>query len=370
MKAFILIFLSSSLINFLIIKSFKQHKKISADRNLSGPQKFHTKITPRVGGISIFLTLPIFGFFIYKYSPSNENQTLLQLWACSIPAFLAGLTEDLTKRVSITTRMLGIIFSAGLGIFFLDIRMPQVGIIGIDWLIEITYISIFFTAISITGLTNAYNIIDGFNGLSSMLAIIAFTAIAYVSFKNNDLTLMLISNLIIGAIGGFFIWNYYRGSIFLGDGGAYLIGYLMATISIILVNRNSNISPWFPFLINAYPISETLFSMWRRKIYQRKNLTAPDGIHLHSLIYRRLVTHNAKKYNGNKQVYSYKTNSKTSKYLWSLSILATIPAVVWHESTPILLCFTLLFLISYFYLYKAIVRFKVPKLLRSTKRKL
>ena len=75
-------------------------------------------------------------------------------------------------------------------------------------------IAIIFTVIAVKGLANAYNIIDGFNSLASMVAVISLLAIGYVAFKANDAVLASVCLIVIGAIGGFFIWNYPRGLIF------------------------------------------------------------------------------------------------------------------------------------------------------------
>ena len=82
--------------------------------------------------------------------------------------------------------------------------------------------------------------------------------------------------------------NYPRGRIFLGDGGAYLVGLVLAVLSVLLVHRNSGVSPWFPLVLLAYPIWETLFSMYRRKARGHSTGRA-DALHLHSLVYRRVV---------------------------------------------------------------------------------
>jgi UDP-N-acetylmuramyl pentapeptide phosphotransferase/UDP-N-acetylglucosamine-1-phosphate transferase len=196
-----------------------------------------------------------------------------------------------------------------------------------------------FTVIRITGLANAYNIIDGFNGLASMVAMITLLAIGYVAFKVNDPVLASACLIILGAIGGFFIWNYPRSLIFLGDGGAYLIGFLIACLSILLVQRNPSVSPWFALLVDAYPIFETLFTIWRRKVHQGKNPGLPDGVHFHSLIYRRLIcwteVHECK------DTASYAKNAKTSPYLWLLSSLAVFPPLFGckqHEFCSALQC--------------------------------
>jgi UDP-N-acetylmuramyl pentapeptide phosphotransferase/UDP-N-acetylglucosamine-1-phosphate transferase len=232
----------------------------------------------------------------------------------------------------------------------------------INQLLSISVISIALSVVAITGLTNAFNIIDGFNGLASMVAIISLLAIGYIAFKVNDPILASTCLIVIGAIGGFFVWNYPRGLIFLGDGGAYLVGFLIATLSILLVNRNPTVSPWFALLVNAYPIFETLFTIWRRSVHQGKNPGLPDGAHFHSLIYRRLirwaVTYPIKESS------SYIKNAKTSPYLWILSSLAVFPAIIWWNNTFILQLITFFFCISYIWAYNSVVKFKTPSILK------
>jgi UDP-N-acetylmuramyl pentapeptide phosphotransferase/UDP-N-acetylglucosamine-1-phosphate transferase len=215
-----------------------------------------------------------------------------------------------------------------------------------------------FTIFAICGLANAYNIIDGFNGLASMVSIITSLAISYISFRVGDISLLIAALALIGAIAGFFIWNYPKGFIFLGDGGAYLIGYWLGAISVLLVIRNPNVSPWFALLVNIYPIFETLFTMWRRKVHQGKSPGIPDGAHFHTLIFRRIVRW---AYSKNS---STMANSKTSPYLWTASSVGVIPAVLWWDNTSALQICSLIFCLAYLLIYKAIVRFQTPKWLK------
>ena len=100
----------------------------------------------------------------------------------------------------------------------------------------------------------------------SMEAMINLLVIRYGAFKASDPVLAFACLIVIGAIGGFFIWKYPRVLIFLDDGGAYLPGYQIASLSILLAVRNPSASPRFALLVNAYPIFETLFTIWRRKV--------------------------------------------------------------------------------------------------------
>ena len=358
MELLVLAFLVSLVSTLVLIRYQHLHEKISSDHDLSGPQKFHTHAVPRIGGIGIYLALLISALFANFVLKLDKGLLLLELCACALPAFTIGLIEDLTKQVGVKTRLMLSLISAFLGLYFLNILITTIEVPGLDWLLGFYVIAIIFTVIAVTGLANAYNIIDGFNGLASMVAMISLLAIGYVAFKANDAVLASTCLIVIGAIGGFFIWNYPRGLIFLGDGGAYLIGYLIASLSILLVVRNPSVSPWFSLLVNGYPIFETLFTIWRRKVHQGKNPGLPDGAHFHSLIYRRIIRW-AEVHESNETA-SYAKNAKTSPYLWLLSSLAVFPAIIWWQTTWILQCFALLFCISYIGIYSAVVKFKTP----------
>jgi UDP-N-acetylmuramyl pentapeptide phosphotransferase/UDP-N-acetylglucosamine-1-phosphate transferase len=362
MNFLILSFLISLLVTLGLIRYQHLHENITSDHDLSGPQKFHTQIVPRVGGIGIFLALLVTSICALVFFKLERGALLLQLTACALPSFLVGLLEDVTKKIGVKTRLIATAISAGLAGYFLNSWISDLHVPIINDLLMISFLSMAFTIIAITGLANAYNIIDGFNGLASMVAIISLLAIGYIAFKVNDPILASACLIVIGAIGGFFIWNYPRGLIFLGDGGAYLIGFFIAVLSILLVKRNPSVSPWFALLVNAYPIFETLFTIWRRKVHQGKNPGLPDGAHFHSLIYRRLIrwaeVHQIK------ESASYAKNAKTSPYLWLLSSFAVFPAIIWWDSTWVLQCFALLFCVSYVWVYNAVVKFKTPSIFK------
>jgi integrase len=162
----------------------------------------------------------------------------------------------------------------------------------------------------------------------------------------------------IAAIAGFFLWNYPRGLIFLGDSGAYLIGFWIACASILLVVRHTSVSPWFALMVNAYPIFETLFTMWRRSVHQGKSMGRPDGAHFHSLIYRRVMR---RTYESDGKAHVYLRNAKTSPVLWILSSLGVVPAVLWWNSSTILMVSAFFFIVLYGYFYRKIVRFRTPR---------
>jgi UDP-N-acetylmuramyl pentapeptide phosphotransferase/UDP-N-acetylglucosamine-1-phosphate transferase len=347
-------FFSSFIATLLIIRFQHLHSQFSADSDLSGPQKFHKISTPRIGGVSIAAGIFTATLFRLQSNPDSSIETTLLV--CAIPVFAIGLAEDLTKKVGVKTRLIFTVIAAAMATIYLGAQITKLDVLGIDYLLAIPGVAIFFTIFAITGLANAYNIIDGFNGLSSMVGIITLMGLAYVSYAVADPLMMYFSFVMAGSILGFFLWNYPRGLIFLGDGGAYLIGFWIAIITVMLVARHQNISPWFALLINAYPILETLFTIYRRKIHQRKSPTLPDGIHFHTLIYRRILNPvcNATKDD------LFTANAKTSPYLWILTAMAIVPAILWWQSTNILIASSIIFTMSYVWLYKRITTFKTP----------
>ncbi len=197
-----------------------------------------------------------------------------------------------------------------------------------------------------------------------MVSILVELTIFYVAYKNQDFVLMKLCLAGIGATLGFLFWNYPRGFIFLGDGGAYFLGFFNGLLSIWLVNRNPQVSAWFAFLLHLYPVTETLFSIYRRKVLHARPSVLPDALHFHSLIYRRLVRwvtpEGAVEQDDKSCTWR---NSLTSTYLWALSLFTLMPALLWWDSHWPLRIAALVFVTLYVYLYRSIVRFKTPRFL-------
>jgi UDP-N-acetylmuramyl pentapeptide phosphotransferase/UDP-N-acetylglucosamine-1-phosphate transferase len=353
MSGLLTAFFTSFIATLLIIRFKHLHSHLSADSDLTGPQKFHTKIVPRIGGIAIALGLLFAILMRLKNDPNSIIEVTLPI--CAIPTLAIGLIEDLTKKISVRQRLFFTMLSAILFVYLLQAQIIRLDIPGIDFLLTIPLVGALLTIFAMTGLANAYNIIDGFNGLASMVGIITLLGIAYVGFLFADPIIVYLALVLAGAILGFFIWNYPRGLIFLGDGGAYLIGFWIAALSILLTYRHQEISPWFALLVNGYPILETLFTIYRRKIHQGKSPGRPDGIHFHTLIYRRILMNNHRDQSW------LSANSRTAPYFWVFTSMGIIPALLWPQSSPILMGTCLLFVASYVWLYTSIVKFKTPK---------
>jgi UDP-N-acetylmuramyl pentapeptide phosphotransferase/UDP-N-acetylglucosamine-1-phosphate transferase len=361
MSVLVLSFLISLLVTLWIVRYSYLHARFTADSDLSGVQKFHTIAVPRVGGIGIFLGVLL--ALSMRYFQSAEVGIFgLLLIAVSLPAFLSGLIEDLTKRVGVRVRLFATIASAGLAGYFLNAWLNSVQILGIDNLmLAYPFVAIALTCFAVGGVANAFNIIDGYNGLSAMVAVIILSGIAYVAFQVSDYEIMIAALAMIGALLGFLVWNYPRGLIFLGDGGAYFIGFWIAELSVLLTSRHPEVSKWFPLLLCLYPIFETLFTIYRRIVLKRVHPGMPDASHLHQLIYMRIVRWSV---GGEDGLRTTQRNAMTSPYLWVLATLSVIPAILFWRYHLVLKVFAVLFSITYIWIYWSIVRFKVPEWIR------
>ena len=346
-------FLITAFLTFLILK-LKSYK-IGLDHD-TGVQKFHSWKAVRIGGLPIYISLWLSGVLVYKFDRYFANYYFKFLIA-STPVFLGGVLEDFTRKVGPKERLIAAFVSGILVYFLIDIHLTRVDIPGLDYLLsEFTLFSVIFTAFALAGVSNAVNIIDGFNGLASGVAIIIFSAYAYVSFLVGDDFLLNVCLIIIGALIGFFVWNFPYGKIFLGDGGAYLIGFLAGLVGVMLVERHKEVSAWFSLLLLMYPVYETIFSIYRRKFLHSYDAMSPDAKHLHTLIHTRIVRKVLIKEN-------VILNSLTSTYLWFLELMCAIPAILFYDNIIFLAVFSVLFMVFYTWLYFRIVKFKVPKVM-------
>ena len=322
-----------------------------------GPQKFHAQSTPRVGGIPIFAGLLIAAIISSSIAPIRGLWWVIFI-VCLIPAFAGGLIEDLTKKVGPRERLLASFVSAGLAWWLLDARITYVAVPGLDSLLAISVFSLLFTMFAVGGVAHAVNIIDGYNGLAGMVVLMMTAAIAYVAFKVADYQVLAVACGLFGATLGFWVWNFPRGMIFAGDGGAYLWGFVLGVLSVLLIERNTTVSPWFPLVLMLYPVWETLFSIYRKKMLRGQSPGEPDGLHFHMMVYKRLVRWMIRDPDAHVRT---QRNSMTAPYLWGMTLLTVIPAVLFWSNTTALMLVALGFVVVYVWLYRRMVQFKSPR---------
>jgi UDP-N-acetylmuramyl pentapeptide phosphotransferase/UDP-N-acetylglucosamine-1-phosphate transferase len=306
----------------ILVLTHRWHKMLTADGN-DGVQKVHTGSVPRIGGLGILL-----GFVAATLLFSEANSRLLMLLLLAVlPAWFLGIAEDITKVISTRVRLLATMGSGLLAWWFTGYVINRVDIPGVDDVLAFTPVAVLFTIFAVAGVAHAVNLIDGFNGLASGTVLICLTALGWIAADQNDAELLHLVLVLIAVILGFLILNYPFGKIFLGDGGAYTLGFFLAWTSVMLVSgADSQVSPWAPFLICAYPILETLFSMARR-VQSNRRMDHPDRAHLHSLVYRRVVPRlfpNASQSS---------RNSLTAPFLWLFAAGPALAGVLLYDNT-------------------------------------
>jgi UDP-GlcNAc:undecaprenyl-phosphate/decaprenyl-phosphate GlcNAc-1-phosphate transferase len=364
----LLIFIAAALawlLCVIVISRLRKHAQ-NYDENL--PQRFHQGSVPRIGGMAVALAsfaawlsaCALDALGALNNVPLPLQTSLPWLVVC-LPAFAAGLADDFTQKLGVRWRLLASMASAALGCWLLGLAVPRLGIAGLDayWM-SMPWLGMALAFAGMAGLPHAMNIIDGYNGLAGMVAVMVCSAIAYVALQQGDRVLAGYMVCVVGATLGFLFWNYPRGLIFAGDGGSYFWGIVIAVASISLVQKHAAVSPWFVMLLLIYPVWETVFSIYR-KLARGQSPGMADSMHFHQLVYKRLVRG---VFHDDATRQMLMRNNRTSPYLWAFSGLTVAPAVLFWYSTPILMFFCALFVVTYVAAYLMIVRFKTPKWLR------
>lgn len=338
-------FFLTLLMGVIIITTAKYHGRWSHD-GIDGVQKFHDKPTPRVGGLAIFFGV-VSGFFAQADGPMREDFLPVVICAC-IP-FLNGIREDLLKAASVRERMLSIVLASLAVITVTGVTIHRVDLPVIDQLLSIHVVAILFTLLAVTGVTNAINIIDGFNGLASGVSLYIFLFFTAIALNVGDADIAELSMILAIALFAFMLLNFPFGKIFLGDSGAYFVGFYIAWLALMLPERNPSVSPWAPLVICAYPVTEVIYSMFRR-IKAKMVSTQPDNAHLHSLIKTRIVRRFFYR------LPSWLRNSIVSPMVWMSNLMLGLLGVIYQGRTPALVVIFILFVVVYVATHMILVR--------------
>lgn len=303
------------------------------DQEFGKIQSFHKKPTPRFGGIIILITILISYFFFIEH-----KQDYKFIIYSIILNTLVGTFDDLKIVRDPLKRFFILFFPNIFLIIFFEIRINNYDFPILDYLNNFKYLSILLTYFCIFFLINGSNLIDGFNGLLSLHSIIIIGLIYFILNQNNIEDYNTFIYIIFFSIIFFFTINFPRAYSFLGDGGAYLIGSLIASLIIILSNKITILSPFFFAILIHYLFFEILFSVFR-KLILKKNPFYPDGEHLHMLVYSFL----------NKKF-------KNANYLTSLVInfyyiIFMIPAYFFYNNILFCKLYFLILIFNYILIY-------------------
>jgi UDP-N-acetylmuramyl pentapeptide phosphotransferase/UDP-N-acetylglucosamine-1-phosphate transferase len=276
-------FAASFVLCVLLVVTKRWHGALTMDFT-DGVQKFHSAPTPRIGGIPIVLALVV----AWGKAPEDVKSILAPILFAGLPAFLFGVAEDITKRVGVAQRLLATMASGLLAWWITDYSLSRVDIWGVDWFLQFTLVSVVLTAFAVGGIANSINIIDGFNGLASTMSTLGFVGFGMIAWQVGDHALVGVSLVLAACVLGFFWVNWPFGKIFLGDGGSYFIGFALAWVAVLLIERNQSVSAFAALVVCVHPVTEVLFSIYRRHI-KKLHPGHPDRLHFHSLVKQRYV---------------------------------------------------------------------------------
>lgn len=334
------------LTSIALVLTQRWHGRFSMD-GMPGVQKMHTRPTPRVGGVAAVLGL----LAAYLQAQPNVQALLGPMLLASIPAFAAGFLEDITKKVGVLTRLLATMCSGVLAWYLTGVAMQNTGLVLLDWLLAYLPLAVLFTAFAVGGVANAVNIIDGFNGLAAGTVAILLGAMGIMALQLGDAPLAIVCFVVAAVALGFGVINWPLGKLFLGDGGAYLLGFIVGWLAVLLPMRHPEINAWATLLVCAYPVLEVAFSVRRRRKREGHHPGQPDKAHLHHFIHRRLVP---------KLVASrgeVLRNGFTSPFCWLYAALPATWAVLFAQNTSMLMLGLALAVLVYGALYARLTQF-------------
>ena len=351
-------FIISFLISFLVCIFLIYLDKIATkqgDINLrQSPQTLHSKSISRFGGVAVTVSL-VTVLFIQGYT--IDNSLFFLAIVCCLPAFLAGYLDDLKIEITPKQRLFMLVPVPLLFFYFtnLEVRSLNLGIL--DDFLQIEMLAILFLVVAIVGMINAFNIIDGVNGLlgSYVFSILFVLQVRDQIFAQELFYLAdypAILQTLTGALLGFFVINIF-GKIFMGDAGSYFLGALVCWV---LIHQYQTIgaSAWSVMLLLSYPFTDLVFSVIRRKFITNHDPMQPDAMHLHHVILKRLGKLKFKK-------------ERMKHFLVGLAIFIfnlpyQIIAVYYYKNSMLLMLVFIFYILSYLLFYFSLSpRFLVRK---------
>ena len=293
MQSYATLFFVSFILCLIIILSTGYGFSRRGEIDEKAIQSAHTGLVPRVGGLAIYIGILVlipllsFGFIPLSvvFDFNTEQLTLLILSAA--PVFSVGLAEDLGYSMSPKARLVASAVSSLVVILFFKMWLTKLGIPVVDQLLMFAPVGILFTIFATVGVVNAFNLIDGLNGLSSYVTVSVAFSLSIIAFQAGNTQISIFLVLIVASVLGFMAWNFPMGKIFLGDCGAYALGHLLVWSAIILFNVATEVSAFAILLVFFWPVADTVLAIWRR---WRLGVPTyrPDQLHFHQVVMRLL----------------------------------------------------------------------------------
>lgn len=276
-----LLLLSFSLSLVFVVLGRSLPRLSGRPQNLSSVQSMHDKPTPRVGGVAIFAALGL--SVAYVPLQITTQYTLFMISAALL--FAVGLLEDLGFGITPRKRLLAAIGASLFVVVALGVWLPRADTPGLDSLMQYWFVAIPLTLFITAGVANGFNLIDGVNGLAALTAIAAALALSQIAEQAGYTAMVHLALMLAASILGFFVVNYPFGWIFLGDAGAYTLGFILSWFGIAILHNAPDATPWAILLVVFWPVADTSLAIYRRS-KRRRDAMAPDKLHVHQMVKR------------------------------------------------------------------------------------
>ena len=324
---------------FLFLNKF--NSKLFIDDEFKKPQAFHEISVSTYGGIGIFISLLILCLYLFL---SKQIIYYEYLSFCTL-FFILGLMEDLKFNLKPKLRLIIMIVFLIILVISNNFYIENTGIRFLNRFLEIDIFALFFICLCFLFIVNGSNLIDGYNGLLSIHALIILINLFFVNYfgGNNDLAFLIFSMILILAV--FLKYNFPKAKLFLGDSGSYLLGTIIAISTIKTSIANPLISPFYFCILLFYLFFEVFFSFIRKIVMEKRSPLFPDNKHLHMLVYKYLL-----KKNGNK----LKSNYSVALILNLTYLIMIIPSIFMMENGIFCKYYSVLLFVTYLFSYKKI----------------
>lgn len=287
-------------------------------------RSMHTNHHPRGAGIGVFLAIAM-------VEPFFDFTLLLEHFLSCLAiffVFVVGVLDD-HRDASPNTKFLIIAFSALL-VYLDDIYINTLGhLFGFE--ISLGWFALPFTVFAIVGFSNALNLIDGLDGLAGLVSMVILATLFSIGYSYEDAFLMVLSGSFMAGVAAFMIYNWNPASIFMGDSGSLVLGFV---ISLLVIKAAEYVHPVSVLFIIAVPLLDTIIVMVRRKM-QGRSMFAADKTHMQHILY----------------LFFNKDVKKTVLFLAMLQVLYSITAlqiVNSADETMSLILFGLNVIVMYF----------------------
>lgn len=258
----------------LIPLTIKFCKKFSLYDSVNA-RKIHSGNIPRLGGIAIVLSFMVSTVICGIIQPDLASRHAVSILAAGFIIFIFGIIDDIVEMRAIFKLLVQIVAT---GIVVLNgFRFRQI----FGWVLPVP-VAVILTFCWVLGIINAYNLIDGLDGLCGTLSFTALVTIGFV-LRNSFAGGTIVSLILAAAILGFLMFNWPapNARIFMGDGGSQCLGFIIASIPLYATKTDYEFNK-FPMMLVlvSFPMMDTIAAIWRR-LRDHRPIMSPDKAHLH-----------------------------------------------------------------------------------------